>query len=76
MHIVFTIYVNVDQEMQSRTLDFPFLAAATKDGTSNLSPGPKMLLGRMQHVNKPFIPFAFITNASPSALVEEYESLC
>ena len=58
------------------TLDFPALAAAIKDGTSNLSPGPKMLLGRMQHVSSPLIPFAFKTRRSPSAFVAEYESLC
>lgn len=58
------------------TLDFPALAALTKDGTNNLSPGPKMLLGRTQHVKSPLVPFDLITNASPSALVAEYESLC
>lgn len=58
------------------TLDFPALAALTRDGTSSLSPGPKMLLGRMQHVRSPLTPFALITSASPSALVAEYESLC
>jgi len=54
----------------------PPLAADTKDGTSNLSPGPKMLLGRMQQVKSPFLPFDLMTSASPSALVAEYESLC
>ena len=58
------------------TFNLPALAAVTKDGTSNLSPGPKMLLGRMQHVRSPLFPFDLITNASPSALVAEYESLC
>lgn len=58
------------------TFNFPALAAATKDGTNNLSPGPKMLLGRMQHVRSPLVPFDLITNASPSDLVAEYESLC
>lgn len=53
------------------TLDFPALAAATSEGTSNLSPGPKILLGLMQHVSRPLVPFDFITSASPSALVAE-----
>ena len=58
------------------TLDFPALAAETKDGTNNRSPGPKILLGRMQQVKSPLTPFDLITNASPSAFVAEYESLC
>jgi hypothetical protein len=57
-------------------LDFPALAAVTSDGTINLSPGPNMLLGRMQQVSSPLLPFAFKIKASPSALVAEYESLC
>jgi len=56
-------------------LDFPALAAATRDGTSSLSPGPKMLLGRIQQVRSPSLPLAFITSFSPSAFVSEYESL-
>lgn len=35
-----------------------------------------MLLGRMQHVSSPFVPFDFKTRRSPSAFVAEYESLC
>jgi hypothetical protein len=62
--------------MNILALDFPALAAETKDGTNNLSPGPKMLLGRMQHVKSPLVPFDLMTNASPSALVDEYESMC
>lgn len=58
------------------TFDFPDLAAETNDGTSNLSPGPKMLLGRMQQVRSPLEPFELITRSSPSAFVAEYESLC
>lgn len=58
-----------------RTLAFPARAAVTKEGTKSLSPGPKILLGRMQHVRRPSLPFALITNFSPSALVSEYESL-
>jgi hypothetical protein len=57
------------------TLDFPALAAATKDGTMSLSPGPKMLLGRIQHVRSPSLPLALITILSASAFVSEYESL-
>jgi len=53
------------------TLDFPFLAVSTSVGTNSLSPGPKMLLGRMQHVRSPLVPLALITNASPSAFVAE-----
>jgi len=56
-------------------LDFPALAAATRDGTSSLSPGPKMLLGRIQQVRSPSLPLALITSFSPSAFVSEYESL-
>lgn len=53
------------------TLDFPALAAATSDGTNNLSPGPKILLGLMQQVRSPLVSFDLITSASPSALVAE-----
>jgi len=53
------------------TLDFPAFAASTNEGTNSLSPGPKMLLGRMQHVRSPLVPLALITNPSPSALVAE-----
>jgi hypothetical protein len=56
-------------------LDLPSLAAATREGTSSLSPGPKMLLGRIQHVRSPYLPLALITNFSASAFVSEYESL-
>jgi len=56
------------------TFDFPALAAATKEGTNNLSPGPNMLLGRKLHVNSPLVPLALRIAASPSALVAEYES--
>ena len=66
----------VKQNMHTnQTFDFPALAAATRDGTNNLSPGPNMLLGRMEQVSSPFLPFAFKIKASPSALVAEYESL-
>lgn len=58
------------------TLDLLALAAETKDGTKSLSPGPKILLGRIQQVKSPPFPFACKTNASASALVAEYESLC
>lgn len=47
------------------TLDFPALALATRDGTSNLSPGPKMPLGLRLHVRSPFVPFALRIKASP-----------
>jgi hypothetical protein len=57
------------------TLDFPALAAVTREGTSSLSPGPKMLLGRIQQVRSPSLPLAFMTNFSASAFVSEYESL-
>lgn len=57
------------------TFDFPALAADTSVGINSLSPGPKILLGRIQQVKRPFLPFALITNFSPSALVSEYESL-
>lgn len=35
-----------------------------------------MLLGLRAQVRRPLVPFAFLISASPSALVEEYESLC
>lgn len=57
--------------MNMLTLDFPALALATRDGTSNLSPGPKMPLGLRLHVRSPFKPFALRIKASPSALVAE-----
>lgn len=62
-------------KLEHVALAFPAFAAATSDGTNNLSPGPKMLLGRIQHVRSPFLPLAFTTSFSPSALVSEYESL-
>jgi hypothetical protein len=34
-----------------------------------LPPGPKILPGRIQQVRRPFVPLAFITIFSPSALV-------
>jgi hypothetical protein len=39
-----------------------------------MSPGPKMLAGRMQHVRRSLIPLAFITNFSASAFVCAYAS--
>ena len=58
------------------TFIFPDLAAETSDGTNNLSPGPKILLGRIAHVTKPDFPLAARTSASPCAFVSEYVSLC
>lgn len=58
-------------ETTTFTLDFPALAASTNEGTRSLSPGPKMLLGRMQHVRSPPVPLDLMTNASPSALVAQ-----
>lgn len=66
----------VDEQATSITFNFPDLAAETNDGTNNLSPGPKMLLGRIQQVRSPFEPFELITRDSPSAFVAEYVSLC
>lgn len=59
------------QQKLNFTLDFPALAAATSEGTISLSPGPNILLGRIQHVRSPSTPFALMTNASASAFVAE-----
>jgi len=39
-----------------------------------MSPGPKMLPGRMQQVRRSLMPLAFMTNFSASAFVCPYAS--
>jgi hypothetical protein len=49
------------------TMNFHILEDASID--IFLPPGPKILPGRIQQVRRPFVPLAFITIFSPSALV-------
>ena len=63
--------MKINRGNKQSTLDFPAFAALTKVGTNNISPGPKMLLGRIQQVRRPLVPFDLMTSASPSALVAE-----
>lgn len=53
------------------TFSLPALAAATAAGTANLSPGPKIPLGRIAQVSNPFFPLEPSTTASAWAFASE-----